>query len=218
MLKFCSWLQATRPRERIEGLYDCFAPLYFILHPFVRTIATRAVALLEDGGHRPALDVCTGTGIVAEELASRDYAVTGIDISFSMLSQRKQARMDRGIANVKMDARRLGFADASFDVCSISMGLHEFSAPERRQILSEMMRVSRRYILVADYSGQQSWIIHLAEWLEASHFKDFTHRSLAEQLAQAGLRVVKQEQWYSIGMCLCELPRDHTDADRPTSP
>ncbi len=155
MLKLCSWLLATQPEGRIEALYDCFAPLYFILHPFVRAVATRAVALLEHGRYRQALDLCTGTGIVAEELARRDYVVTGIDISFSMLSQRKKNRMNRGITNIKMDARRLGFADASFDVCSISMGLHEFSASEQRQILSEMIRVSRRYILVADYSGKQ---------------------------------------------------------------
>lgn len=206
MLKLCSRLLAAQPTGYIEALYDCLAPFYFVLHPFVRAVAVRAAALLEDGDNRRALDLCTGTGVLAEELRKRQYAVTGIDISMPMLSQRRKGRQASGVVNLRMDARRLGFADKSFDLCAISMGLHEFSAADRRQILGEMARVSRRHILVADYSGPQSWTIHLAEWLEASHFRDFIHRPLAELLAEAGLRVLKQGRWLSIGLCLCETP------------
>jgi ubiquinone/menaquinone biosynthesis C-methylase UbiE len=206
MLRFCSESLAKSPLQRIHAIYDCLAPLYFVLHPFVRSVARSAVALLPDGTSRQALDLCTGTGVLAEALAGRGCAVTGIDLSAPMLSQRRKARAARGIASIRMDARHLGFADASFDVCAISMGLHEFPTEERAQILSEMMRVSRRYVLVADYSGKQPWFIRLAERLEASHFRDFVDQSLADQLTQAGLRVVKQGRWHSVGMCLCEVP------------
>jgi ubiquinone/menaquinone biosynthesis C-methylase UbiE len=206
MLKRCWRLLVARPAQRNDALYECLAPFYFVVHPFVRAVAARAAALLEDGGNRRALDLCTGTGVLAEELRKRQYAVTGIDISLPMLSQRRKSRQTSGVVNLRMDARRLGFADKSFDLCAISMGLHEFSAADRQQILDEMTRVSRRHILVADYSGPQSWTIHLAEWLEASHFRDFTRQPLADYLTEAGLRVLKEGRWRSIGLCLCETP------------
>ena len=204
MTRLCSILSAT-PRQRTEAIYHCFAPLYFVLHPFVKTVAAEATTLLEDGQGLRALDVCTGTGVVADILADHGYAVTGIDLSMSMLGQRKKARKQRGIENARMDARRLAFRDDSFDVCAISLGLHEFSSQERRQIIREMARVSKKYVLVADYSGKQSWIIHLAEWAEASHFKDFIDGSLGDQLTQMGLHILKHNRWYSLSMYLCEV-------------
>jgi len=205
MLRLCSILSATNPRERVEAIYDCFAPLYFVLHPFVKTVAAEATALLEDGQGLRALDVCTGTGVVADTLAERGYAVTGIDLSMSMLLQRKKARKRSGIENARMDARRLAFRDDSFDICAISLGLHEFSSQERRQIILEMARVSKKHVLVADYSGKQSWMIRLAEWAEASHFKDFIDGSLGDRLTQMGLRILKHNRWSSLSMYLCEV-------------
>jgi ubiquinone/menaquinone biosynthesis C-methylase UbiE len=206
MLKFCSIFLNTDPRERIQALYDCFAPLYVLLHPFVGKIASRAVTLLEDGQQARALDVCTGTGVLAHALARCGYEVVGIDHSLPMLSQRRKVLRREGIRNIGMDARQLAFADKSFDLCTISMALHEFSPADRRQILAEMSRISRKYILIADYSGRQPFFINFAEWLEASHFKDFTDGSPGRELAELGLKVVRHEQWFSIGFHLCELP------------
>ena len=189
----------------MEALYDCFAPLYFVLHPFVKTVAVQATALLEDGRGLRALDVCTGTGVAAIALAERGYAVTGIDLSMSMLVQRKKARRRRDIENARMDARRLAFRDNSFDICAVSLGLHEFPSQERCQILREMARVSKKHVLVADYSGKQPWIIRLAEWMEASHFKDFDDVGLGDQLTQMGLHILKHNRWSSLSMYLCEV-------------
>lgn len=205
MLRLCSILSANNPRERIEALYECLAPFYAILHPFVKTVAARATNLLDDGSGLSALDVCTGTGVVAQALAQRGYDVTGIDIAFSMLTQRRHARTAQGIKSVRMDARQLAFPDRTFDVCAISMGLHEFSFSDRFRILNEMMRVSRRYVLVADYSGKQPWMVRLAEWLEASHFRDFIDGGLDEQLSRAGLNIIRQDRWFSLGLFLCEV-------------
>ena len=131
MLRFCSVISGSNPRERIEALYECLAPLYSLLHPFVRTVAVRAANLLNDGTGQNALDVCTGTGVVADALVKRGYDVTGIDLASAMLMQRRQMRKTMGIKNARMDARRLAFPDRSFDVCAISMGLHEFSPADR---------------------------------------------------------------------------------------
>ena len=193
--------------DRLAAAFDCFAPLYFLVHPFVRGIAVRAVRLLPHATPLNALDVCTGTGVVAEEMARHGHHVSGIDRSAGMLSQRRGLRGRLGIAGAQMDARRLAFADKSFDVCSISMALHEFAADDRRRLLAEMMRVSRRYVLVADYSGRQPWWVRLAESLEGSHFRDFMDGSLPEELRRAGLHIEREGRRLSVGVYLCRLPQ-----------
>jgi SAM-dependent methyltransferase len=205
MLKSCwAWL-AGPPQGQLKALYDCLAPLYFVAHPFVRGVAASAVGLIPDARSLLALDVCTGTGIVAEELVRRGHSVTGIDLSAPMIGRRRPL----GVTGLQMDARVLGFRDRSFDLCSISMALHEFADDDRRTILGEMIRVSREYVLVADYSGPQSWPLRLAEGLERSHYRDFTDGTLPDQLRQAGLRIERQGRWFSIGLYLCRTP--HSD-------
>jgi len=206
MFHRCLKFLAARSAERLQALYDCFAPIYFLVHPFVKTIAARAVALLDDGHGLHALDICTGTGIVAEALSGRGYRVTGIDLSAQMLSQPRALRRAKAVTNVQMDARQLAFADRSFDLCSISMGLHEFQIGDRQQILAEMSRVSRQYVLIADYSGPQPWFIRLAEWAEGSHYQDLTTDALEHQLERAGLPIIRQERRLSIALCLCRVP------------
>ncbi len=83
------------------------------------------------------------------------------------------------------------------------MALHEFAPDDRSRILADMARVSRNYVLVADYSGPQSWLVRLAEDFEHSHYRDFTDGSLADQLRRSGLRIEKQGRWFSIGLYLC---------------
>lgn len=206
MVHHCLRFLSARPAERLEALYDCLAPFYFLLHPFVKAIASRAVLLLQDGHGLCALDVCTGTGVVAEALAGRGYRVVGIDISDQMLSQRRAFRRERAITHARMDARQLAFADRSFDLCSISMGLHEFDPGDRRRILREMSRVSRRHVLVADYSGPQPWFVGLAEWIEGSHYHDLVWNDMGEQIERAGLRIIEQARHASIALYLCLVP------------
>jgi ubiquinone/menaquinone biosynthesis C-methylase UbiE len=193
------------PEQRLAALYNRLAPCYFLLHPVLRRIARHAAALLADAQGRTALDVCTGTGVLAEALLARGYRVTGADLSAQMLAQRRAGRQARGLALTQMDARRLAFADRSFDLCSISMGLHEFAPPDRAQVLAELARLSRRHILVADYSGPQSWPIRLIEWAEGSNYHDLQTDPLADQLQRAGLRVVKSDWRVSVALCLCEV-------------
>ena len=65
-----------------------------------------------DGGH--VLDVATGTGLVADRLLERGFAVTGLDQSEGMLEVAR--RRLAGRAEVVLGtADALPFADASFD-------------------------------------------------------------------------------------------------------
>jgi SAM-dependent methyltransferase len=66
---------------------------------------------------RRVLDIATGTGRVAIELAERGYEVTGVDLSEPMLEQgRLKARnLDLRIDFLRRDAAELNLAASSFD-------------------------------------------------------------------------------------------------------
>lgn len=128
--------------ERIAHRYDLINDLQsFGLHRLWKRKLLRAAAV--HPGER-ALDLCCGTGDVAWSLASLGAVVTGADFSPSMLALARNRRAASGGAPptfVEADALALPFADASFDVATISYGLRNLADLDRG--LAEMVRVVR---------------------------------------------------------------------------
>jgi ubiquinone/menaquinone biosynthesis C-methylase UbiE len=85
---------------------------------------------------RRILDLATGTGSVAIELAERGYEVTGVDLSEPMLEQarRKAHGADLDLRFLQADAAELRFPPASFDAAvSLYDSLNYILEPERLQ-------------------------------------------------------------------------------------
>jgi demethylmenaquinone methyltransferase/2-methoxy-6-polyprenyl-1,4-benzoquinol methylase len=101
-----------------------------------RRRAARA-ARLAPGGR--ALDVATGSGKLAAELAraAPGVRVTGLDFSPKMLERARAAYPE--IEFQEGDALHLPFPDSSFDAASIAFGLRNLADPRRG--LTEMRRV-----------------------------------------------------------------------------
>lgn len=93
-----------------------------------------------------ALDVATGTGDLAIELAQRvapDGHVTAVDFSEPMLAHARRKFDSRGLPIIFElgDALKLRYSDGSFDGVTCGFGLRNL---EDRQVgLNEMARVSR---------------------------------------------------------------------------
>lgn len=109
-----------------------------------RRFAAR-VAELSDGS--VALDVATGTGELAFELARRvgRGSVIGVDFNAEMLSIARQKAGQRDAENVHFalcDALNLCFRDESFDAVLVAFGLRNFAG--MRRALRELARVTRR--------------------------------------------------------------------------
>ena len=129
--------------DRIAGPYDVMNSVMTAgLHHRWRA---RAADLAEVGPGDRALDVATGTGDLALELAQRvgpDGDVVGSDFSPRMLERAR--RKGAGMANVRFEegnALALPYEDGQFDAATVGFGARNFS--DLALGLGEMARVVR---------------------------------------------------------------------------
>jgi demethylmenaquinone methyltransferase/2-methoxy-6-polyprenyl-1,4-benzoquinol methylase len=113
------------------------AVLSFGQDPRWRRALVRAID--PDPGQR-VLDVATGTGLVASELARRGADVVGLDQSEQMLAQARERLGDR-VTFVHGEAERLPFADAEFDALTFTYLLRYVD--DRAATMRELARVVR---------------------------------------------------------------------------
>lgn len=179
--------------ENIAWFYDyTFGPT---LHP------GRLQALQRMGikaGDR-VLEVGVGTGINAT-LYPRDCAVTGIDLSDSMLEKARERVARNGITNVRlleMDAADIKFADNSFDIVYAPYLISV--VPDPVAVVREMCRVCRpggRIILLNHFMSPNP----LLAWAErlispfTVHIGFKSDLDLPAFLAQAELKPVSIEK------------------------
>jgi demethylmenaquinone methyltransferase/2-methoxy-6-polyprenyl-1,4-benzoquinol methylase len=129
--------------DRIAGLYDRMNSVMTagLHHQWRRRAAD--LAALGPGGR--ALDVATGTGDLAFELATRvspGGEVIGIDFSERMLElARAKVAAGTPVRFQSGNALALGYPDGSFDAATVGFGARNFSDLSRG--LTEMARVVR---------------------------------------------------------------------------
>jgi len=93
------------------------------------------------------LDICTGTGAVAVELArsvGKSGLAVGLDFSSGMLEKAKQKSMKLNLAQVcfvRANAGQLPFRDCSFRGVTCSHAFYELKGFEREMAVEEVARV-----------------------------------------------------------------------------
>ena len=121
--------------DRIAGPYDLMNSVMTAgLHHRWRE---RAADLARVGPGDRALDVATGTGDLAIELASRGASVVGSDFSEGMLDVAR--RKAPGLTWEQGNALALPYEDGAFDAATVGFGARNFS--DLPQGLREMGRV-----------------------------------------------------------------------------
>jgi demethylmenaquinone methyltransferase/2-methoxy-6-polyprenyl-1,4-benzoquinol methylase len=99
----------------------------------------RAADLAKVGPGSTALDIATGTGDLAVELARRGAEVTGMDFAPAMLElARKKAP---GLTFEEGDALKLAYPTDSFDAATVGFGARNFADLDRG--IAEMARVTK---------------------------------------------------------------------------
>jgi demethylmenaquinone methyltransferase/2-methoxy-6-polyprenyl-1,4-benzoquinol methylase len=134
----------TLPDSQVRAMFDRIARVYDLMNS-VMTAGMhhrwrgRAADLARVGPGSTALDVATGTGDLAIELARRGAEVTGMDFAPAMLELARAKAP--GLTFEEGDALALRHPDASFDAVTVGFGARNFSDLDRG--LGEMARVAK---------------------------------------------------------------------------
>jgi demethylmenaquinone methyltransferase / 2-methoxy-6-polyprenyl-1,4-benzoquinol methylase len=141
----------TLEAEQVQAMFDRIAGVYDLLNGLMTAGVhhrwrSRAVDRARVGPGSRVLDVATGTGDLAIELARRvapGGEVVGSDFSEGMLERARSKALPAG-AQVRFewgDALELSYADDSFDAATVGFGVRNFADLYRG--LAEMARVVR---------------------------------------------------------------------------
>ena len=128
----------------VAGVYEKLASVYdFIFGPTLHPGRLQAIQRMAIQPGDQVLEVGVGTGINAG-LYPADCAVTGIDLSDSMLEKARERVARKGIRNmrlVEMDAADIKFADGTFDIVYAPYLISV--VPDPVAVAREMSRVCR---------------------------------------------------------------------------
>lgn len=121
-----------------------------LIDPLISPLRPRVVRLCRALEVSDALDIASGTGAQCRALSRAGIPATGVDSSDDMI----RAAIRRGLRGVRYtegSAYDLPFEASSFDACLLILALHEHSPSDRIRMLTEAVRVARRYVIIADY-------------------------------------------------------------------
>jgi demethylmenaquinone methyltransferase/2-methoxy-6-polyprenyl-1,4-benzoquinol methylase len=134
----------TLPEPQVRAMFDRIARIYDRMNSVMTAgmhhrWRERAADLARVGPSDRALDVATGTGDLALELARRGASVTGLDFSARMLEIARDKAPE--IEWVQGNALELAYEKGEFEAVTVGFGARNFSDLDRG--VSEMVRVAK---------------------------------------------------------------------------
>ena len=142
-----------------------------------------------------ALDVATGGGFTALELAARVASVVATDVSSNMLALASERALQGGLRNIRFveaPAESLPLASASFDVVACRIAAHHFV--DVKGFISESFRVLRpggRFVVVDTSVPDRlkvaaRWQNDVEVLRDPSHFRNYSPAEWQGFIADAG--------------------------------
>jgi phosphatidylethanolamine/phosphatidyl-N-methylethanolamine N-methyltransferase len=154
----------------------------------------------EIDGAENVLEVATGSGLIAIELARKVKLIEAVDISSEMIELAKNKASENRIENIHFSvqsAYNLDFEEDTFDVAICSNALHCMETP--KQALSEIRRVLKpKGILIAPtFCHGVSWRSRLiSRLMSLTGFKSY-HRFTIEEffgvIVSSGFAIVRKD-------------------------
>jgi SAM-dependent methyltransferase len=146
------------------------------------------------------LEVCCGSGMMAEKFERAGAMVTASDFSLASVSRMRERakRFSIKLRTLVADAENLPFADGQFDIVAVHDGLHHLEHPDRA--IREMARVARKGVLIMDPAHaaltRVAVKLGIAEDVEpaGNEVKRLEPRSVAEILRKCGFENVRWQR------------------------
>ena len=189
----------------IAGVFATIAPVYGLYYGLQKrqfgAVLDRLEADLGLSAYESVIDVGCGTGALCSVLYQRGFTVTGVDAEQGMLSIGARKPENRGIEFVQASATgRMPFEDKSFDVAIATYVAHGLKGPERRLLYTEMDRIARHLVIIADYNENRSILTNIVEWLEGGDYFNFIKLVKGELREMFGeirtIDVAERATWY----------------------
>jgi len=184
----------------VTGVYEKLASVYdFTFGPTLHAGRLQTIQRMGILSGDRVLEVGVGTGINAS-LYPRDCAVTGIDLSSSMLEKARERVARKGIWNVRlleMDAADVKFADNTFDIVYAPYLISV--VPDPVVVAREMRRVCRpggRIVILNHFRSPNPLLASLERAISpfTVHIGFKSDLDLPAFLAQADLKPVSIEK------------------------
>ncbi len=166
--------------------------------------------IIETAGIGPdtrVIDMATAVGGMAYAAAEKSRHVTAIDISEQRINIAKTDPRADNIDFRVMDATHTDFADKTFDVALIVLGLHEMTAPGAKSALKEARRISKE-LAVTEF-GLDKWTLfwsffrYALALFEPPGFLKFTRYNIAEMIKEAGWEINKEHAKFPFVTYIC---------------
>ncbi|MCF6171314.1 MAG: class I SAM-dependent methyltransferase [Bacteroidales bacterium] len=188
--------------RRAKFIFNLIAPVYAGVDTALMKHFSRAAKIVDaEIGIRgkSVLDIGTGTGAWAAVFKRKGAGrVHGIDFSEKMLvrSRKKhpEVSFSNGIAENLPD-----FDDNSFDIVTASFVLHGVKKDSRKKMLLEMQRISKKHVVIHDFSGKTPLFLRFLEFMEKSDYKNFKI-NFCEELKSLFFEVEKTETGNGSGL------------------
>lgn len=194
--------------------YERLAPLYDLglrLMSFGTDRRLRSAVADSVPNSTPILDVCTGTGAVALDLARKqpNSEIVGLDISQGMLQQAKKRALRLGLENVEFvlgEAQGLPYEDRTFASVTCSLGVHEITSTVRARAIAEMVRVLKNdgVMVVLDFNRPANSLVRsfiyrpLIFLFEEAEVKEFAASAWEKEFEKQGLLVTAEPLYFFL--------------------
>ncbi len=217
---------AVHNKDAYGGFAKYYDPCF---EPFLGRARAQVAHLCQKVGAQRVLDICCGTGKQMEHYYRLGIDSYGVDMSHGMLNIAKKtaqkvhfntANMGSAQGNgrkatinvLHADATHLPFPDATFDLASVSLALHEMPLLHAEMLVLEALRVAKQLIIM-DYCMAERNIELPATWLAfvvehivgGEHYQNY--KTFMSQGAVEGLitrlalrRVTRQKVWAGAGV------------------
>ena len=210
-----------RPRETAatRRFYDRISRVYDLLSDRSESASReRGLALLSPAPGERLLELGAGTGHGLELLAHATAPggkVVGLDLSTGMLAVTRERLAAEGLLGPVClhagDARRLPFADGSFDGAFLSFTLELFGTDDRRRVLAELARTLRsggRLAVVSMLLTEpHGLMVDLYQWLHRHfpHIIDCQPIDVTGTVEQGGFRLEILDETRIFGLPVAEV-------------
>ncbi len=208
-------------QKRGASFYGEYLQTYYSrsVNPYYETIEDKWVAIrpvmIEMAdlkiGER-ILDLGTGLGFQAAAFAACGYETLGVDFVPDRIHLARQRHSCTSLRWIVADATNLPFPDHSIDVVSVSLALHDMPVQVVRVALSEIRRVTKRRIVIAEPRlKHHSLLLPIYKSVaclldESMYMKDFLDMDILGLFQEATLRLIGWKECFgnTLAVYACE--------------